>query len=69
MTGEGAGDGVESAALPTPSLRGRVQMSGEMGIIGRDGQEFRPRGEGGVSTRGSGSRRPHSNNHTNEGSY
>ena len=42
---EEAGDGVEAAALPTPLTgivgnvkRGRVQRSGQMGIIDRDGQ-------------------------------
>ena len=38
MTGQGTGDGVESAALPAPSLRGRAHRSREIGIIGRGGQ-------------------------------
>ena len=38
---------VEAAALPAPSLCGLAQRSREMGIIRRDRQEFRPRGEGG----------------------
>ena len=46
MTEEGTGDGVEAAALPALSPRGRVHRSGEMGIIGRDGREFCPQGEG-----------------------
>ena len=51
MTGEGMGNGVEAAALPTPSLHRRVQKSGDMGIIGRDGWEFRMRGEGWIHPR------------------
>ena len=45
--GEGKGGGVEAAAIPVPSPHGRAQRSGEMGIIGRDGREFRPQGEEG----------------------
>ena len=65
MMGEGTGDGVEAAALPTPLTgivgnvkRGRVQRSGQMGIIDRDGQECRPWGEGGLRPSRSGSGRP-----------
>ena len=46
MTGEGAEDGVEVAALPAPSSDGRAQRSGEMAIISRDGRKFRPRERG-----------------------
>ena len=52
MTGEGTEEGLEATALLAPSLCGRVQRSGEMVIIGRDGMEFRPRGEGGIHPRG-----------------
>ena len=38
MTWEGAGNGVEAAALPTLSPRGRAQRSREMGIMDRDGR-------------------------------
>ena len=48
MTGEGTGNGVEAAALPELSSRGREQRSREMGIIGRDGWEFLPQREGGI---------------------
>ena len=58
MTREGAGDWVEAVALPTPSPYGRMQRSGEMGIIRRDGQEFCPQGEGGIRTRRGGGGRP-----------
>ena len=50
MTEEGMGDRIVAAALPAPSPCGRAQMSGEMVIIGRDGLEFRPRGEKGDSS-------------------
>ena len=56
--GEGTGDGVEAAALPTPSVRGHAHRSRDMRIIGRDGQEFRPGVEGGIRPHGSGSGRP-----------
>ena len=42
MTGEGTGGGVESAALPAPSLRRCTQRSEEMGIIERDRRVFVP---------------------------
>ena len=58
MMDEGTGYGVETAALPAPSPRGNVQKRGEMGIIKKDGREFRLRGEGGILPHGSGSRRP-----------
>ena len=58
MTGEGTRGMVEAMALPAPSARGRVQRSGYMGITGRDGREFRPSGEGGISPCGSGGGRP-----------
>ena len=58
VTGEGTGVGLEAAALPVPSPRGRAQRSGEMGIIGRDGRQFRPRGEGRIHPLGSGGGRP-----------
>ena len=58
MTGEGTGNGVEAAALPALSSRGRAQRSREMGIIGRDGWEFLPQREGGIRPCGSGGGRP-----------
>ena len=58
MTGEGTGDGIETTAIPAPSPRGRAQRIGEMGIIGRDGQVFRPWGEGGIHPCRSGGGRP-----------
>ena len=54
MTGDGTGDGVEAVALPVPSPRGRAQRIVEMGVIGRDGQEFHPWEEGGNCPQGSG---------------
>ena len=54
MAPEGTEDGVEATALPAPSLHGRLQRNREMGIIGGDGQEFRPQEEGGIHPRGSG---------------
>ena len=59
MTEAGKGDGVASAALPVPSPHRRAQRSGEMEIIGRDGQEFRPRREGGLSPRKRRRKTPH----------
>ena len=50
VTGEEGRDGVEFLALPAPSPCGCTQRSGEMGIIGRDGQELRLHGEGGGSS-------------------
>ena len=50
-------NGVEATALPALSLHVHMQRNGEMGIIGGDGQEFRPQEEGGVSPRGSGNGR------------
>ena len=58
MTGEGTEDGVEAVALSAPSLRGHAQRSWKMGIIGRDRQEFRLQGEGGICPHGSGGGRP-----------
>ena len=47
MTGEEIEDSVEAAALPAPSPLTHVHRSEEMGILGRDVQEFCPRGKGG----------------------
>ena len=59
MTGEGTKGGVEAAALPAPPPCGRVQRSGEMGIISRYGGGHSVRGERGVvRPRGSGGVRP-----------
>ena len=48
MMGEGTGDGVDDVALLDPSSCRRAQRIREMGIIGKDGQEFRPQRDGGV---------------------
>ena len=42
------GDGVEAAALPASSPCRCVHRSRDLGIIGRDWQEFCLRGEGGI---------------------
>ena len=58
MTGEGKEYGVEAAELPVSSPLRHAQRSREMGVIGRDGQEFRPRVEGEILPCRSGFRRP-----------
>ena len=55
------GDGVQvrgCGATRTVIARTCTQRSGEMVIIGRDGREFRLRGERGVRPRGSGAGQP-----------
>ena len=58
ITGKGERGRVEAAALPMLSPHRRAQLSGEVGIISRDGWEFRPRGDVGICPRGSGGGRP-----------